>query len=99
MPSSLVTSILGIDSELKREGPGRSFETRTRVSTPRCRDYTSKGLCLRSFVLGLDSNRDDWIRTSDLFHPKEARYQAAPRPVHIEAYASSNSTFDASIRV
>ncbi len=29
---------------------------------------------------GLRNNRDDWIRTSDLFHPKEARYQAAPRP-------------------
>ena len=26
--------------------------------------------------------RDDWIRTSGLFHPKEARYQAAPRPVN-----------------
>ena len=25
--------------------------------------------------------RDDWIRTSDLTHPKRARYQAAPRPV------------------
>ena len=24
--------------------------------------------------------RDDWIRTSDLTHPKRARYQAAPRP-------------------
>jgi hypothetical protein len=26
--------------------------------------------------------RDDWIRTSDLTHPKRARYQAAPRPVN-----------------
>ena len=58
-----------------------------------------EGLCLGCFVLGLDFSRDDWIRTSDLFHPKEARYQAAPRPVHIEAYASLRSTFDASIRV
>src|SRR3954451_1403491 len=33
----------------------------------------------------LDSNRDDWIRTSDLFHPKEARYRAAPRPVLLRA--------------
>ena len=24
--------------------------------------------------------RDDWIRTSDLTHPKRARYQAAPHP-------------------
>ena len=27
------------------------------------------------------NGRDDWIRTSDLTHPKRARYQAAPRPV------------------
>ena len=27
------------------------------------------------------TGRDDWIRTSDLTHPKRARYQAAPRPV------------------
>ncbi len=27
--------------------------------------------------------RDDWIRTSDLTHPKRARYQAAPRPVNV----------------
>jgi hypothetical protein len=26
------------------------------------------------------NGRDDWIRTSDLTHPKRARYQAAPRP-------------------
>ena len=32
--------------------------------------------------LMVDRNgRDDWIRTSDLTHPKRARYQAAPRPV------------------
>ena len=29
----------------------------------------------------LQTGRDDWIRTSDLTHPKRARYQAAPRPV------------------
>jgi hypothetical protein len=28
-----------------------------------------------------DNGRDDWIRTSDLTHPKRARYQAAPHPV------------------
>jgi hypothetical protein len=26
------------------------------------------------------NGRDDWIRTSDLTHPKRARYQAALRP-------------------
>ena len=26
------------------------------------------------------SGRGDWIRTSDLFVPNEARYQTAPRP-------------------
>src|SRR5437867_2789303 len=26
------------------------------------------------------NGRDDWIRTSDLTHPKRARYQAAPHP-------------------
>jgi hypothetical protein len=31
---------------------------------------------LKAFVY-----RDDWIRTSDLSHPKRARYQAAPHPV------------------
>ena len=29
------------------------------------------------------NGRDDWIRTSDLTHPKRARYQAAPRPVSL----------------
>jgi hypothetical protein len=27
-----------------------------------------------------EDGRDDWIRTSDLTHPKRARYQAALRP-------------------
>jgi hypothetical protein len=31
-------------------------------------------------VLRGKNGRDDWIRTSDLTHPKRARYQAAPRP-------------------
>jgi hypothetical protein len=26
-------------------------------------------------------SRDDWIRTSDLLHPMQARYRAALRPV------------------
>ena len=79
---------------------------RPRTKTPDSDPYYSRsaglrfeGLCLGYLGLGLDFNRDDWIRTSDLFHPKEARYQAAPRPVHIEAYALSRSTVDASIRV
>jgi hypothetical protein len=29
------------------------------------------------------AHRDDWIRTSDLSHPKRARYQAAPHPVTV----------------
>jgi hypothetical protein len=29
------------------------------------------------------NGRDDWIRTSDLTHPKRARYQAALRPDRI----------------
>ncbi len=31
----------------------------------------------------IEIGRDDWIRTSDLTHPKRARYQAAPRPVSL----------------
>ena len=70
---------------LKGEGPGRRFESRPSIAT-RVGGLNLEGLRLRSFVLGLESNRDDWIRTSDLFHPKEARYQAAPRPVYTEAF-------------
>ncbi len=29
---------------------------------------------------GVFDGRDDWIRTSDLTHPKGALYQAEPRP-------------------
>src|SRR5256885_4315340 len=36
--------------------------------------------------------RDDWIRTSDLTHPKRARYQAAPRPVINVFSMNSNAT-------
>ena len=82
---------------------------RPRTKTPDSDPYYARsaglrfeGLCLwylGYLGLGLDFNRDDWIRTSDLFHPKEARYQAAPRPVHKEAYSSSCSMPDASIRV
>ena len=53
-------------------------ELRTRTSDDAYRADPKPGLV----SLGIESNgRDDWIRTSDLFHPKEARYRAAPRPV------------------
>ena len=32
------------------------------------------------FIHSVQLSRDDWIRTSDLFVPNEARYQAAPHP-------------------
>jgi hypothetical protein len=32
----------------------------------------------------IENGRDDWIRTSDLTHPKRARYQAALRPDRID---------------
>ncbi len=31
-------------------------------------------------LYGVFDGRDDWIRTSDLTHPKGALYQAEPRP-------------------
>ena len=31
-------------------------------------------------ILNHENGRDDWIRTSNLTHPKRARYQAALRP-------------------
>ena|GEM_PF-5612021 len=36
------------------------------------------------------NGRDDWIRTSDLTHPKRARYQAAPRPVSLTYYPAKD---------
>ena len=38
----------------------------------------------------MKTGRDDWIRTSDLTHPKRARYQAAPRPVCSELYYNNS---------
>ena len=32
----------------------------------------------------MKNGRDDWIRTSDLTHPKRARYQAALRPDRVD---------------
>ena len=37
----------------------------------------------RVSTVGL-SGRGDWIRTSDLFVPNEARYRAAPLPEHVQ---------------
>ena len=42
------------------------------------------------------NGRDDWIRTSDLTHPKRARYQAAPRPVMNVFSMPSKFTFSKS---
>ena len=38
------------------------------------------------------NGRGDWIRTSDLFVPNEARYQAAPRPDRTREYAFSGGS-------
>ena len=88
IPSSFVTRILG-----HKENPrGCGSKTRQRLIAllpvaARCRwktDPVQRGWIFSLVSLGFESNgRDDWIRTSDLFHPKEARYQAAPRPVPI----------------
>ena len=51
--------------------------------------FSKKPLCI---------GRDDWIRTSDLTHPKRARYQAAPRPV-IFTISVSAETFFCQIRL
>src|SRR5271170_5162468 len=54
-----------------------------------CREFTVGEACVAcieatcvSFCLcgGVFDGRDDWIRTSDLTHPKGALYQAEPRP-------------------
>jgi hypothetical protein len=40
------------------------------------------------------NGRDDWIRTSDLTHPKRARYQAAPRPDRFRPLFSVSLAFE-----
>jgi hypothetical protein len=40
------------------------------------------------------NGRDDWIRTSDLTHPKRARYQAAPRPDRFRPLSSVSPAFE-----
>src|ERR1041385_3366808 len=52
--------------------------------TPLAYSQQRKNGCQRWQPLMISRNgRDDWIRTSDLTHPKRARYQAAPRPVSL----------------
>jgi hypothetical protein len=43
---------------------------------------------------GSRNGRDDWIRTSDLTHPKRARYQAAPRPDRFRPLLSVSLAFE-----
>ena len=45
--------------------------------------------CQTAAVMFVRNGRDDWIRTSDLTHPKRARYQAAPRPVSLINYPAN----------
>ena len=52
-----------------------------RISDATCTLLRRKGLPLKQPEGLFLTGRDDWIRTSDLTHPKRARYQAAPRPV------------------
>ena len=59
--------------------------------------YNGKGICHNNkngrhaaAVRQSRNGRDDWIRTSDLTHPKRARYQAAPRPVSLTYYRAKN---------
>lgn len=40
-----------------------------------------------------ENGRGDWIRTSDLFVPNEARYQAAPRPDPASQPMRNNAQF------
>ena len=56
----------------------RSFRSRLVVSKLWGKVRTSESLL--SAAEREESGRGDWIRTSDLFVPNEARYQAAPRP-------------------
>ena len=53
--------------------------------------HTAKRLPNGSRRLMIKTGRDDWIRTSDLTHPKRARYQAAPRPVSLNLTILPNS--------
>ena len=41
---------------------------------------TFYSLLLYHFSPKAKNGRDDWIRTSDLLNPIQARYQTAPRP-------------------
>jgi hypothetical protein len=47
--------------------------------------------CARGYFEMKENGRDDWIRTSDLTHPKGARYQASLRPDRECAARPSNT--------
>ncbi len=44
--------------------------------------------------MGRGNGRDDWIRTSDLTHPKRTLYQAEPRPVEAETTRAERAKQD-----
>src|SRR5579864_1858165 len=64
IPSSFVTKMFGMKSEANYKSTSDQPE----------------GFATRCALTEKENGRDDWIRTSDLTHPKRARYQAAPRP-------------------
>src|SRR5487761_1333082 len=69
MPSSFVTKMFGMESE--------PIDYKS-ISSSR------RNLPARFALIEQENGRDDWIRTSDLTHPKRARYQAAPRPDRLQ---------------
>ena len=55
------------------------------LKTITARGFWSAKIVCRSYLENREAEieengRDDWIRTSDLTHPKGARYQASLRP-------------------
>ncbi len=46
----------------------------------------SAGIGFAALVFPLENHRAAGIRTRDLFHPKEARYQTALRPERMNSY-------------
>ena len=61
------------------EGVLTNINTKTPVFTGGllCTERQKSPAYAKDFVV---VGRDDWIRTSDLTHPKGALYQAEPRP-------------------
>ena len=43
--------------------------------------------------------RGDWVRTSDLLLPKQARYQAAPRPDFVDGFCGLDNATKAGVCV